>query len=499
MKSAQHIFGALMLFVGLTLSAQESNQLLSRDFWSNNPSLADVKASVAAGNDPSEPNGSNFDPVVLAITNDAPVEIVDYLFEQEGNSVNKLTHDGRTYIFWAAYRGNYPLVKKFADAGAQMDLVDDHGYSVLNFAANAGVTDTQIFDYLIAKGSDPKTEKNHNGANALLLNLPSQKDFKMVEYFESKGLSLQDTDDAGNNAFVYAARAGNVEMMNKLVEKGIDPKVINKEGGNAILAAAQGTRRGSSPLSVFKYLEGLGIDPNVTTTSGTNPLHILAGRNKDMDIFSYFLAQGVDPTAVDGEGNTPLMYASMRNDLEVVKLFEEKTEDINHTNEEGASALSMAVAGNSPEVISYLLAEGADASIVDEKGNTLMTYLVDAYNPRSAADFDAKIALLQKEGVDFSATQKNQENMLLLAVKKNSLPLTKKALSLDIDVNQADADGSTPLQIAALRADDTAILELLVANGADTTVTTDFGESVLDLANENEILTSSKARLDFLK
>ena len=101
MKSAQHIFGALMLFVGLTLSAQESNQLLSRDFWSNNPSLADVKASVAAGNDPSEPNGSNFDPVVLAITNDAPVEIVDYLFEQEGNSVNKLTHDGRTYIFWA--------------------------------------------------------------------------------------------------------------------------------------------------------------------------------------------------------------------------------------------------------------------------------------------------------------------------------------------------------------------------------------------------------------
>ena len=72
-------------------------------------------------------------------------------------------------------------------------------------------------------------------------------------------------------------------------EKGIDPKAKNNEGGNAILAAAQGSRRGSSPLSVFKYLEGLGIEANVTTTTGTNPLHVLAGRNQDMDIFNYFL------------------------------------------------------------------------------------------------------------------------------------------------------------------------------------------------------------------
>ena len=107
--------------------------------------------------------------------------------------------------------------------------------------------------------------------------------------------------------------------------------------------------------------------------------------------------------------------------------------------------------------------------------------------------------LLAEEGVDFAATQENKENMLLLAVKKNSLPLTKKALALEIDVNQADKDGNTPLQIAALRADNTEILELLVANGADTSVTTDFGESIYDLASENEILASSKASIEFLK
>jgi len=499
MKSVQHYIGALVFLLSLNLNAQESNELLSREFWNNSPSLADVKTAVAEGNDPSEPNTNNFDPVVLAITNDAPVEIVDFLFDQKGNTVNKLTHDGRTYIFWAASRGNFPLVKKFADAGAQMDLVDDHGYSVFNFAANAGVTDTKIYDYLISKGSNPKTEKNHSGANALLLNLPSQDDFKMVDYFESKGLALSDTDDEGNNAFMYVARSGNVKMMDKLIEKGIAYKAKNNEGGNAVLFAAQGTRRGSSPLSVFKYLEDLGVEMNVTTHSGTNPLHILAGRNKDMEIFNYFLEKGVDPTAVDGEGNTPLIYASSRNDLEVIKLFEKKSKDINHTNEEGASALNKAVAGNSHEVVAYLIDNGADATVVDAKGNSLMYYLANAYNPRSEADFNAKMELLQEEGVDFAATQKNKENMLLLAAKKNSLPLIQKALALDINVNQADSEGNTPLQIAALRADNTKILELLVANGADISITTDFGESVYDLATENEILTSNNASLDFLK
>ncbi|MEH6659405.1 ankyrin repeat domain-containing protein [Leeuwenhoekiella marinoflava] len=499
MKLVRYFFGTLAVFFSLTLNAQDSNKLLSGDFWSNKPSLEDVKGAVSEGNDPSELNNNNFDPVVLAILNDAPVEVVGYLFDQKGNSVNKLTHDGRTYIFWAAYRGNYALVKKFADAGAKMDLIDNHGYSVFNFAANAGVADTKIYDYLITKGSNPKIEKNHSGANALLLNLPSQKDFKMVDYFESKGLSLNDTDAEGNNAFIYTARSGNIEMMNTLIEKGIDHKVKNDEGGNAILFAAQGTRRGSSSLSVFKYLEDLGVEVNVTTKSGTNPLHILAGRNKDMDIFNYFLEKGVQPLAVDGDGNTPLIYAASRNDLEVVKLFEEKSKDINHTNKEGVSALTMAVAGNSPEVVSYLIAQGADAGIVDENGNTLMYYLVNAYNPRSAADFDVKMELLKNEGVDFAATQENQENMLLLAVKKNSLALTKKALDLDINVNQADSDGNTPLQLAALRADDTKILELLVSKGANTNVTTDFGESIYDLASENEILTRSKASLEFLK
>ena len=85
MNSVRYIISALVILFSLTLTAQESNQLLSRDFWGQKPSLVEVKAAVSAGNDPSEANGSNFDPVVMAIFGDASEEVIDYLFAQEGN------------------------------------------------------------------------------------------------------------------------------------------------------------------------------------------------------------------------------------------------------------------------------------------------------------------------------------------------------------------------------------------------------------------------------
>ncbi|WBL25266.1 ankyrin repeat domain-containing protein [Zunongwangia sp. HGR-M22] len=499
MIKIKHILAGTALVLALPLTAQEDNVFLSRDYWTNNPSVSEVKSEVQKGNDPTERNGSNFDPVVMAIFSKPSKEVIEYLLEQEGNDVNKLTHDGRTYIFWAASAGNLPLVKLFGERGARMDLVDDHGYSVLNFAANAGVKDKELYDYLISKGSNPKVEKTHSGANALLLMMPSLTDYEMVDYFESKGLSIKDTDDEGNGVFNYAARSGNIEMMNKLIEKGVSYKEENKVGGNAMFFAAMGSRRSTNDLSVFEYLKEVGVAPNVTKDDGSTPLHVLAARSKDMKVINFFVENGVNPTAKDDEANTPLLNAARRNNLEIIKFFAEKTDDINAANKKGETALSLAVSGNSPEVVKYLIDEGAKTEFTDNAGNTLVYYLVDSYHPRNAKAFEEKMTLLKREGVNFSKTQANEENFLTLAVKKNDLALIEKALEEEIDVNTTDAEGNTPLQIAALRSDNTKIMKLLLDHGANKEVTTDFGESVYDLASENEILQESNADLEFLK
>jgi ankyrin repeat protein len=111
------------LFVLTSFLAQaRQNTLLDQAFWKTNPDVAAVKAEIAKGNDPAAFNRSSFDPTVLAINANASAEVITYLLEQKGNDVNKITHDSRTYIFWAAARGNLPIVEYLIKKGAKLDL-----------------------------------------------------------------------------------------------------------------------------------------------------------------------------------------------------------------------------------------------------------------------------------------------------------------------------------------------------------------------------------------
>lgn len=89
----------------LQVNAQE-NKLLNQDFWKAAPTLATLKAEIEKGNNPAELNANAFDPVVIAINNDAPIEDIKYLLELPGNGIKKMTHDNRIYLHWAAYKGN---------------------------------------------------------------------------------------------------------------------------------------------------------------------------------------------------------------------------------------------------------------------------------------------------------------------------------------------------------------------------------------------------------
>jgi ankyrin repeat protein len=159
------LFTIFSLFI-LELFAQEKNVFLQNSFWESRPSAEQIKKAVAEGNDPAAMNEHSFDPVVMAILADAPFESIQYLLSLNNDQVDKLTHDGRTYIFWAASKGNLPVMKYMVDKGAKVDLEDDHGLSVINFAATGGAQDKAVYDYLIGHGGDLKA-KTRQGANAL--------------------------------------------------------------------------------------------------------------------------------------------------------------------------------------------------------------------------------------------------------------------------------------------------------------------------------------------
>ena len=77
----RYFYSSLFLF-SLFFNAQQ-NTLLNADFWKSKPDVEKVKAEISKGNNPTEFNGSTFDPVALAINNGAPLSTIKFLYRTE--------------------------------------------------------------------------------------------------------------------------------------------------------------------------------------------------------------------------------------------------------------------------------------------------------------------------------------------------------------------------------------------------------------------------------
>ncbi|SIR27337.1 ankyrin repeat domain-containing protein [Maribacter ulvicola] len=499
MKTVKQIALTALLFVSFTGIAQQKNELLDRNFWKTNPDVATVKQKIAKGNSPTETSDNGFDATTLAITSKSNIEVTKYLLSLEGNPVHKKTHDSRIYLHWASYAGNVELVQFLLDKGSSVTALDSHRYTPLAFGANAGLTDPAVYNAFEAKGVNLVEEKNEHGANLLLLAAPSLKNKADLKFFLDKGLALDSKDEDGNGIFNYASKKGNIDFLKLLVKKGVDYKSLNNNGGNAFMFAAQGGRGFSNGLPVYIYLKGLGLEPNVVEKNGSTPLHRLAFGNKDVAIFNLFLKAGADVNQADEKGNTPFLNAAARNELKIVQLLAKDVKDVNNANKDGETALMRAAHGNKAAVVDFLIKKGADINAEDVDGNTAAFFLADAYSSRNAADFDAKLALLKSKGLKLNAVQGEGNTLYHVAAKKNDLQLLQKIADFNIDVNAKNDEGMTALHVAAMKAENDKLLKFLIAKGADTNSTTDFEETVYDLASENEKLQQENTSLNFLK
>lgn len=482
----------LLFFLSIPSFAQE-NIFLQRSFWNSNTSIAEVDQKIQEGHDISALNENGFDAVTYSILENAPIATIQYIQSKPGNSVDKITHDRRTYIFWAAYKGNIPLMKYLLEQGANTALKDDKGYSILNFAASTGQQNTQVYDVCLAHGAELNTDLTPNGANALLLSIAYDTDLSLLNYFVTKGISLTSKDKKGNNAFNYAAKTGNIKMMKYLHTNGI------KGDDRAFLFASQGTRNTTNGIEVFKYLEGLGLQANVLNEEGQNPLHILAYRSKDTLLMRHLLTKNINVNSADTAGNTPFLNAVQSNTLEMVSFLWPKVKDINFQNNKGATALSLALANNTSEVVTFLLKNGASVQAKDKEGNNVAHYLLEAYTEKDSSDFYSKMDILKNAKFSMTSPQQNGNTLFHLAVAHNSIALLKTINQFSIDVNDRNEDGLTALHIAAMKATDTHVLNYLISIGASTKLVTDFEETAYDLALENEVLSKTKQSLSFLK
>lgn len=396
-----------------------TNVFLNRSYWTSNPSVTQISADIAQGNSPSAFNQHKFDAVTWAILEDTDTKTVAFLLSLQGNDVNKRAHDGRTPIFWAAYRGNIELMQSLIKKGAKTDLLDDYGNSVVNFAANTGITDPAIYEICVANGVRLQNEINKDGATPVLLVMPFVQTLEIVNYFVSSGLSLHTTDKAGNNAIVYAAKTGNTFMIDYLINLGLDP---NANNGTAVLFACAGARGKAIELRTFSYLSTLDISFDAVNDKGQNALHLLAAKTDKSEIFTFFKTQHVDFNRPDSAGNLPITYAVADNSASTVQLLAEFTEDINFTNHIGNNLFHIAAQRGDEGIAKTIL----------ELGVAINVQNTDGLSPLHIAAMRATdvsiLAFLVRSGADKSLKTGFDESAFQLALENEQLSNHSDAL-----------------------------------------------------------------------
>ncbi|MEM8886823.1 MAG: ankyrin repeat domain-containing protein [Bacteroidota bacterium] len=488
---------SLIVCICGSLHAQDSNIFLQRSFWKGKPSVEDIQQKIKEGHDPAESGSHGFDGVSYGIIDDAPLESIAFMLEQEGNPLEKPTHGGVSYLLWASYKGNLPVMEHLIGKGANVHMATSRGTNILSMAAIGGVEDKKVYDLIFSNGV--KVAYNNSiGSNALHLLAGSGADDKAIyTYLAEKGISWDSKDQEGNGIFNYAARGGNMDIMKWCVEKGLDYTSLNTKGENALFFAAYGRKRSTIQLETFKYLEELGLDVDVVNWEGQSPLHH-AIRRADVEVLEFFLERGVNVNQIDKYGNTALINAA-GGKLPMLEKILPLVDDVNHQNHKGHSALNMAILRSSTSSFDLLVEHGADIQVVDERNNNLFYHAFKNFSPKREKTTEHFIQALSEKGLKLTDGFYEGNSLAHLAVEKNSPYLLEKAISLGANINQTNEMGLSPLHLAAMTSTDGDLISILLDAGADKNILTEFEESAYELATENEMLDKNEVSLSSLK
>ncbi len=173
----------------------------------------------------------------------------------------------------------------------------------------------------------------------------------------------------GKTALMIAARAGEMDLVSELLERGANPNSVNVNGGTPLMFAAI-----SGNYLIIDELLGWGADVNATGSNGWNALMVASAKGFS-DTVKRLLDSGADVNAADVYLWTPLHRAAYENRLSAVEaLLRHEDVEVDFQDDHGATPLHHAAVMGHQKVVEKLLEAGADPLLQDSYGRIASDY-----------------------------------------------------------------------------------------------------------------------------
>jgi ankyrin repeat protein len=213
---------------------------------------------------------------------------------------------GTTALSVAVNTGNIDVVKLLLDYGANVNIQDINGFTVIFSAA----IKNDILKLLITAGADVNIQDKY-GKTALFF----FENIDNLRLLIEAGAILDIQDNEGRTALFYADYIGNA-IVELFIEYGADVNIQDKYGKTALFFFEN--------IDNIRLLIYVYAVLNIQDNEGRTALFYT-----DYEKGSLLLYSGIDPNIQDNDGKTALYYFSKKANLPIVKMLVTKGAIIN--------------------------------------------------------------------------------------------------------------------------------------------------------------------------
>jgi ankyrin repeat protein len=230
--------------------------------------------------------------------------------------------------------------------------VNANGENALHYIARKP-NQAAVTNYFLSKGVSVN-QPDKEGNTPFMIAASFNRDTAMVALFLLNAKNINGVNKKGMSALTMAVRNNSTEVVQLLVTKGADVKVVDAEGNNLAYYLVQSYNP-----------QGGGQEPN--RQGGGAP----AGGGQRPDAFGTKMKilqdNGFTVTTPQKDGNTLYHLAVAKNDLTLLKKIEPLHVDVNAINKEGLTPLQKAaMIAKDDSILKYFLSIGAKKELTTE-------------------------------------------------------------------------------------------------------------------------------------